>query len=182
MSYFAPRYGFVADNVVSFRVVLASGFIVSANATSNMDLWWALKGGSNNFGIVVNFDLKTFPQGQLWGGLVVNPISSLPQQLSAFTNLNKAQGYDGYASFIQSYGYVPASNAWAVGNYFMYTKPEANPDVYKPFTAIQPQLTPNDLRIANLSEFTAEQDVFIPAGHRYAPKSSFQIHILISSH
>lgn len=53
------------------EVVLPSGEIVNANATSNSDLWRALKGGSNNFGVVTRIDLKTFPQGKFWGGLTL---------------------------------------------------------------------------------------------------------------
>ncbi|KAL8968401.1 MAG: hypothetical protein Q9197_004902 [Variospora fuerteventurae] len=63
MSFFAPRYGFVCDQVQNFEVALADGQIVNANATSRADLWFALKGGSNNFGIVTRFDLKAFSQG-----------------------------------------------------------------------------------------------------------------------
>lgn len=50
--------------------MLADGQIVEANAESNPDLWYALKGGSNNFGIVTRIDLKTFPQGKFWGGMI----------------------------------------------------------------------------------------------------------------
>ncbi|KAL8759916.1 MAG: hypothetical protein Q9184_003476 [Pyrenodesmia sp. 2 TL-2023] len=78
LSYHAPRFGFVCDQVLNFEVALANGRIVNANATSNSDLRFALKGGSNNFGIVTRFDLQAFPQGKLWGGSTYNPISTLP--------------------------------------------------------------------------------------------------------
>jgi FAD/FMN-containing dehydrogenase len=44
------EYGFSADNVVSFELVLADSSIVTASATSNPDLFFALKGGGSNFG------------------------------------------------------------------------------------------------------------------------------------
>ncbi|KAL8879214.1 MAG: hypothetical protein Q9198_003133 [Flavoplaca austrocitrina] len=50
ISYFAPRYGFVCDQVVNYEIVLANGTAVNSNAENNSDLWFALKGGSNNFG------------------------------------------------------------------------------------------------------------------------------------
>ena len=50
------------DNVKNFQVVLSSGDIVNANADENPDLFWGLKGGSANFGIVTRFDLVTFPE------------------------------------------------------------------------------------------------------------------------
>lgn len=48
------------------QIVLASGRIVNANASNHAVLHKALKGGGNNFGIVTQFDLKTFKQGKLW--------------------------------------------------------------------------------------------------------------------
>lgn len=43
---------------------------MNANAETNKDLWVALKGGANNFGIVTRFDLAVFEQGPLWGGKI----------------------------------------------------------------------------------------------------------------
>ena len=69
ISYFSAWKGFACDNVVNYEVVIASGETVNVNAKENADLWLALKGGSNNFGIVTRFDLKAFPQGDLWEGV-----------------------------------------------------------------------------------------------------------------
>ncbi|KAL2878302.1 hypothetical protein SGCOL_006271 [Colletotrichum sp. CLE4] len=60
-SNFLGSRGFSSADVVNFEVVLAGGKVVNANASENADLWWALKGGSNNFGIVTRFDMNTFP-------------------------------------------------------------------------------------------------------------------------
>lgn len=60
-SFYAAEHGLACDNVVNFQVVLASAAIVDANSKTNPDLFKALKGGSNNFGIVTRFDMKTFP-------------------------------------------------------------------------------------------------------------------------
>lgn len=70
LSFFSSREGFICDNVVGFEVVLASGDVVRAGATENADLWRALRGGGNNFGVVTRFDLRTFPQRAFWGGMV----------------------------------------------------------------------------------------------------------------
>jgi FAD/FMN-containing dehydrogenase len=50
LSYLSDLYGLACDNVVNFEVVLAGGKAVNANAQENQDLFWALKGGLNNFG------------------------------------------------------------------------------------------------------------------------------------
>lgn len=70
LSFFSSREGFICDNVVNFELVLASGTVVQANARENPDLWRALKGGGNNFGVVTRFDLRTFPHKPFWGGVV----------------------------------------------------------------------------------------------------------------
>ncbi|KAL9603056.1 MAG: hypothetical protein Q9219_001420 [cf. Caloplaca sp. 3 TL-2023] len=155
MSYFAPRYGFVCDQVINFEVVLASGRIVDANATSNSDLWFALKGGSNNFGIVTRFDLEIFRQGKVWGGSVYNPISTVPQQIQAFVEFNNATSFDKNAAMINTYGYTSQLGTWAVTNLLVYTQDEVNPDVLRPFTDIQPQLG-NTTRLTNLGDITFE--------------------------
>ncbi|PLB48628.1 FAD-binding domain-containing protein [Aspergillus steynii IBT 23096] len=57
--YFTNKYGFAMDNVVKYEVVLGNGTQVVASRTSHPDLFWALKGGANNYGIVTKFSLKT---------------------------------------------------------------------------------------------------------------------------
>lgn len=71
-SFHTGTHGFACDGVRNYEVVLADGAIVNANADENPDLFKALKGGSNNFGIVTRFDMQTFPaaRGGLWGGLL----------------------------------------------------------------------------------------------------------------
>ncbi|PMD44738.1 FAD binding domain-containing protein [Hyaloscypha variabilis F] len=68
ISHLSRRYGWAMDNVKNFEVVLANGSIANINLDSAPDLFWALRGGGNNFGIVTRFDLQTYPQGPGWGG------------------------------------------------------------------------------------------------------------------
>ncbi|KAJ5262010.1 hypothetical protein N7505_008877 [Penicillium chrysogenum] len=60
ISYFNSDHGWGANSVVNYEVVLANGTVCAANAQQNSDLYWALKGGAFNFGIVTRFDLATF--------------------------------------------------------------------------------------------------------------------------
>lgn len=69
VNFHGNQHGWAADNVIEYEVVLASGSIVSVTADSHSDLFWALKGGSSNFGIVTNFKLNTFPSGKVLAGV-----------------------------------------------------------------------------------------------------------------
>lgn len=164
ISYFSPRFGFACDNVVNFEVVLSSGDIVNANINEHRDLWLALKGGSNNFGVVTRFDLKAFAQGKFWGGLILYPISTAPAQITAFSDFNNGTHYDVYASLITSFAYASGLGYAILGN-LQYTKPVVNPPVFQPLTGIDPQYS-NSMRISNLTDFTDELNTFTPNGNR----------------
>ncbi|KAK0636792.1 hypothetical protein B0T17DRAFT_483089 [Bombardia bombarda] len=66
LHHFSNEYGLAADNVKSFEIVLASGVITTASAQQNSDLFWALKGGGPNFGIVTTYELYTVPVTAIW--------------------------------------------------------------------------------------------------------------------
>ncbi|KAK1749452.1 bifunctional solanapyrone synthase [Echria macrotheca] len=66
ISFFSQNHGWSCDNVVSFEVVLANSSIVMASEDSNPHLYWALRGGGNNFGIVTSVVLETFRQPPSW--------------------------------------------------------------------------------------------------------------------
>jgi FAD/FMN-containing dehydrogenase len=68
ISFFSNKLGWACDNVASYEVVTASGAIINASPNAFPDLYWALRGGGNNFGIVTNFKLNAFPLGKMWGG------------------------------------------------------------------------------------------------------------------
>ncbi|KAK3303780.1 putative oxidoreductase [Chaetomium strumarium] len=134
-SFMSPRYGWTCDTVASFQVVLANGSIVEANADENADLWWALRGGGNNFGVVTAVTMETFEQGEMWGGNVYYPLSTIDDQLKAFANFSSADGYDENASLITTFGYA-AGQGSAIANNIEYIKAEENPAVFAPFMKI----------------------------------------------
>lgn len=140
-------------------MVLASGSIVRATPTAPecSDLFYALRGGSNNFGIVTRFTFRTFPQGHLWGGTLIHPIETQTQQLQAFYDFC-GYSYDPSASLIHSFGMSSERGSGFV-NSIVYTKPEHEPAVVKPFTEIQPMYQ-NTVRELSLTALTLEQDAF----------------------
>jgi len=67
------KFGMSIDNLVSAQVVTADGKVVTASAAENEDLFWALRGGGGNFGVVTSFDFQAHPVAQVLGGLVLYP-------------------------------------------------------------------------------------------------------------
>ncbi|RDA95117.1 hypothetical protein CP533_2144 [Ophiocordyceps camponoti-saundersi (nom. inval.)] len=65
-SLLQAQHGFAADNLVSARVVLADGSVVTASARENADLFWGIRGAGHNFGIVTSFDVKAYDARGLW--------------------------------------------------------------------------------------------------------------------
>jgi FAD/FMN-containing dehydrogenase len=71
------KYGLTCDNLVSAELVTAAGEVVTANASENTDLFWALKGGGGNFGVVTSFEFALHPVGPLVAVVFsIYPISS----------------------------------------------------------------------------------------------------------
>ncbi|KAJ7621508.1 FAD-binding domain-containing protein [Mycena polygramma] len=69
-SYKTNQYGLAVDSITAFELVLPSGKVQTITQKSDQDLFFALRGGGNNFGIVTKFTMKTHPQPTVWGGSI----------------------------------------------------------------------------------------------------------------
>lgn len=71
LGYLTRKYGLSIDNLIEADVVLASGELLKASASENADLFWAIRGGGGNFGIVVSFLFRLNPVHTIYGGLML---------------------------------------------------------------------------------------------------------------
>lgn len=74
-------HGLACDNLISAEVVLANGTLVTASASEHPDLWWALRGGGGNFGVVTSLDLKLVAMPSIYSGMAIFPY---PQAKAVF--------------------------------------------------------------------------------------------------
>ncbi|KAJ5740974.1 hypothetical protein N7493_000846 [Penicillium malachiteum] len=161
LNYLGRKIGFSCDNVYGYEVVLASGEVVYASATSYRDLWLALKGGTNNFGIVTRFDLATHSQGLLMGGALVFNVTQevLEEHATAFSNYMNPRNFDWLAEMEVDLVYDAGS--WTLSDALYYLEPELRPAAYKEFFDISGQIE-DTLIIANMTTVVTNSGVLVP--------------------
>lgn len=81
LGYLNRKYGLACDNLMSADVVTADGRLLTASATENSDLFWALRGGGGNFGVVTSFEYQLHPVGPVLAGFVVWPLERATEVL-----------------------------------------------------------------------------------------------------
>ncbi|HEX3000657.1 MAG TPA: FAD-binding oxidoreductase, partial [Armatimonadota bacterium] len=74
IGHLARKYGLSCDNLLAADVVTAEGRLLRASAQENADLFWALRGGGGNFGVVTAFEFQLHPVDMIFGGAVFYPI------------------------------------------------------------------------------------------------------------
>jgi hypothetical protein len=142
LSYMSAQYGWAASSVLEFEVVLANGTIVHASEDNHPDLFVALKGGGNNFGVVTNYKLQARRQGNVWGGNLAFAIrnkeldSKLLQAVRDFTEYNQ----DDKAAVIVTAERANLNliDSWIL--FLFYDGPSPPPDTFKNFTSLGPTL------------------------------------------
>jgi FAD/FMN-containing dehydrogenase len=83
--------GLTIDNLLSADVVTAAGTRVRASAAENPDLFWGIRGGGGNFGVVTSFEFRLHPVGpEVLAGLVVHPLAAAPGVLRFYREFLKA--------------------------------------------------------------------------------------------
>lgn len=83
----SSKYGLTCDNLISAEVVTADGQVLIASADQNADLFWGIRGGGGNFGIVTRFDFQLHPLGPIvLGGMALWPMERAPEVVRGWRN------------------------------------------------------------------------------------------------
>jgi hypothetical protein len=91
LGWLSSKYGLTVDNLISADVVLADGRFLTASATENQDLFWGLRGGSGNFGVVTSFEYQLHGVGPtILGGMVAYPLGKAKEVLRFYRQFSKA--------------------------------------------------------------------------------------------
>jgi len=78
------HYGLACDTLLSVDIVTADGRLLTASATEHPDLFWGLRGGGGNFGVVTSFEYQLYPAGELLAGLLLYPVTMAHEVLTFY--------------------------------------------------------------------------------------------------
>jgi hypothetical protein len=78
------RCGLVCDNTLSYDIVLATGELIRASADERVDLFWALKGGGDNFGVVTSITYRMYPITRVISGMILHPLAHAREVLKFY--------------------------------------------------------------------------------------------------
>lgn len=151
ISFFSGRYGWACDGVRNYELVVANGTILQVNQTSHPDLYFALRGGGNNFGIVTRMDLEAFPLTDMWGGAVDVPWEKrhgIVSALAEYIQNDKGEAED--TMTWTAYGYVQQHDALFAQVFMTNAKPEPYPPELQRLASLEGQVS-NTLAITNLT-------------------------------
>jgi FAD/FMN-containing dehydrogenase len=102
IGHLTRKCGLTIDNLISADVVLANGNFVKANADENPDLFWALRGGGGNFGVVTSFTFRLHPVDTIYGGPILYELSEAADVMKWYRDLIPAAPDDlgGFFAFL----------------------------------------------------------------------------------
>ena len=162
------KYGTACDNLVSAQVVTVDGRQVEASQKSNPDLFWAIRGGGGNFGVVTSLDYQLHPVGEVVSGSLAYPPGRIPELLQAFVKF-LAGAPDELDAFAQL---LPSERGPRLKIDVCYCgEPRLGPDLIRPLRALKPQ----EDSIKEMSYLEAQA----AGGFLLAPVAHFQTNLIL---
>jgi FAD/FMN-containing dehydrogenase len=178
--YLSRRYGLTIDNLLEADVVLADGRLVTASAAKNEDLFWALRGGGGNFGVVTSFLYRAHPVSTVYGGPIFWDLKDASRVMKWYRQFLPQAPVD-LSPFVHL-GTIPSSDPFPKALWgkktcalvVCYTGPlEKGQEAVNP---IRQELPPPMLDLAGPIPFPALQSLFdplLPTGMQWYWKADF---------
>jgi FAD/FMN-containing dehydrogenase len=167
IGYLVRKHGLTIDNLLAAEIVTADGTLLQVDAETNSDLFWALRGGGGNFGVVTRLKYRLHPLASVVGGILVLPATAAtvagfiaaaeaaPEELSTIANVMPAPPMPFLPEAVQGQLVILAMMVYA-------GEPATGEAVYAPFRALA---TPH----ADLIREMAYPEMFPPEDDSYRP-------------
>jgi len=168
--WLSRSYGLACDNLISAEIVTADGKVLTVSEQENPDLFWGIRGGGGNFGVVTHFQFRLRPVGELHAGLLLYPRSESESFLRVFAEVtaDAPDELSSMAAFLSTPDGDPV-----VGVFVVYNGPAGAAErALKPYRSFGSPL----LDDVGPKPYTAIQQAFdpgFPAGLRNYWKSSY---------
>ena len=165
------KLGLTCDNVRYFDVVTAAGEFKRASISENPDLFWGLRGGGGNFGVVTSFEYQLHPVGtEFLSGAVMHPISNIRDVLSFYSEFittapNELEVSSTTVSFPNGKGFVTMS-------IFYGGDPKEGEKVLEPLRTFGKPMNDN-IALKKYLDIQRETDRNVPVGQQYYQKTGF---------
>jgi FAD/FMN-containing dehydrogenase len=168
------RYGLACDNLISADVVIADGRMLTASAEENEDLFWGIRGGSGNFGVVTSFEYQLHPVGPVLAGGLVYPMTKAREVLRFYHEF--ASTCPDELSTVASLGIAP-DGIPVVSISICYCGPiETGEQVLRPLRALGSPLE-DSIQPMAYRTLQSAPDAGFPFGRQHYWKSSFLKHL-----
>jgi FAD/FMN-containing dehydrogenase len=157
VGWLVRKFGMTIDNLLSAQVVTAEGAVVTANKGENVDLYWALRGGGGNFGVVVSLEFQAHPVTMVMGGLLVYPrpmagavlrnfrefMKTAPDELTAYAAMLTTPDGMAVVGVIPCFCGDPAEGEKVLAPLRAFGPPVMDAVQVMPFSAMQGLLAPS---------------------------------------
>src|SRR5437764_4873143 len=169
LGWFMGKYGLTIDNLLAVDLVTAEGQVLRASATEHADLFWGVRGGGGNFGIVTAFEFQLHPVGQVLAGKVVYPLSKAREVLRFYREYTSSAPDEltAYASLLTTPSGLPA-----ISISLCYCGPlEEGERAVAPLRTFDVPLV-DLIRPRSYLKMVTQADTGAPAGRHYYEKAS----------
>jgi FAD/FMN-containing dehydrogenase len=167
----ARKHGLACDNLLAVDIVTAAGDVLRASATENDELFWGLRGGGGNFGVVTAFEFQLHPVGPaVLGGIVVHRLAKAKAALEFYRDFSRAapDELSADAAFLTS---PDGEKLFAISVCYVGSNDDAE-RVLEPLRRFGPPLS-DQIGPAAYTDLQAAGDAFFPVGRRFYWKSHF---------
>ena len=181
LGWLMRSYGLACDNMIGAEVVTADGNVLRASPTENADLFWGLRGGGGNFGVVTTFEFELHAVSTVFGGMLLYPLArardvlrmyrdvtrSAPDALTVFAAMMHSPDGLPVIALVICYNGSPEAGERAIKRFREFEKPIVDALGPMPYAALQTMLDagfPSGLQVHWRSEFvTSIPDELIEA-------------------